>query len=397
MGCLQSKEENVISSSNEDLVLLNDRKKKTNIECDLVSLGGYSRSPLNVDHDPVTRYTGNEMQAIYEVIYSKDWEAATVLLNDKRFTKYLTHLDRNGRTCLHWACMKKAPLSIIQLLLLEYTDALLQVDAFGQTPIHSAVEHCSQEVISIMLKKKKKSIIKSSSFEKNKSGSIPPLTLALLCERNPTIIKLLLLHDPMQVRFVEDNNKENQNGGVPIEIFFRRHLRNIIGYSHNIDPVTGFSNLVVSHDTVIQEIYMIASYMLQAVIYTEPLMVQTDNHHIQKRQKDFVIVDSWNILPAAIECPQCPHQFVDLILRLHPEQATYLDETKKSPLHLACSLTSKSTSIFNNINNIQFEMNDATNYEDSKTGTYMYKYSSSVSLHILFFWSKKAYDQNDSC
>ena len=66
MGCLQSKEEN--------------------------------GSPLNVDHDPVTRYTGNEMQAIYDVIYSMDWEAASALLNDKRFTEYLTHLDWNGPT-----------------------------------------------------------------------------------------------------------------------------------------------------------------------------------------------------------------------------------------------------------------------------------------------------------
>mmetsp|Transcript_2289 Transcript_2289/g.3214 ORF Transcript_2289/g.3214 Transcript_2289/m.3214 type:complete len:753 (-) Transcript_2289:75-2333(-) len=288
-------------------------------------------SPLEVEKDKLY---------LYETIYNRQWGKATELLTGKRYYEHADYLDRNNRTCLHWACLKDAPPSFVKNLLAAYPQATLRQDLNFKTPLHLSCEYSSDPLVSLIVGA---CPLKITSY-KDENGRTP-LVQAIVSDRSPTVIANLLRANPTQISVNDD--EEN----TPIVLFFKKHLGRILSFLKKQGPSISMTHpvkIVNKEDKHLRDTLETAKLLLKA---------ERQNNRFGAKEKQInqdnmtnysgsTGSSDWNILEAAIESPSCPYPFVELILRLYPDKTETFNSNGYQCIHIASSQNFSNSSAY---------------------------------------------------
>jgi len=254
---------------------------------------------------------------LYEAIYLKNWRKTTELINSTRFMQSADYIDRYERTCLHWACIKSAPLPITQNLIAAYADALLMQDHLGKTPLHLACEFGTDSSIYLLL-----GASSQATLLRDKVNGRTPLAECLLSHRPLSAIDNVLNSNPKSI-IIPDNN-----ANTPTVIFFNLYLGLFMSFTGKLKGTWQTCN-----DNV-EDLIETAGLLLRAEI--RQLDTSTHGSHPQDLLNEN---EGSDILLDSILSPTCPFAFVEFLLGAYPELADVRDRFGDLPIHVAASLT----------------------------------------------------------
>ena len=137
-----------------------------------------------------------------------DWKTVhSTLLKDPRVASLLKFKDHDENS-LHVSCSKKAPISVVQLLIDQYPKALQGKDSGDNRPLHSACacEQQSLEVIQWLVLK-----FPDALKEKTPNGSLP-LHVACYANQSFEVIQWLVQQFPGALQ------EKNSHGYLPLHM-----------------------------------------------------------------------------------------------------------------------------------------------------------------------------------
>jgi len=258
---------------------------------------------------------------LYEAVYLRNWNKCSNLIKSKRFMQSADYIDRFERTCLHWACVKSAPLAITQNLIAAYADALLMQDHLGKTPLHLACESGADSSIYLLL-----GASSQATLLRDAVNGRTPLAECLLTHRPPSAIDNVLNSNPKSI-IIPDNN-----ANIPTVLFFNMYLGLFISFTGKAKGTWTCCN-----DNV-EDLIEIARLLLRAEIR----QLDTSTHDSQPQDHLNENEDS-NILLDSILSPTCPLAFVEFLLSSYPELADVRNKVGDLPIHVVASLTPDSS------------------------------------------------------
>jgi len=257
---------------------------------------------------------------LYEAVYLRNWNKASNLIKNTRFMESADYIDRYERTCLHWACVKSAPLPIIQNLIAAYPDALLMQDHLGKTPLHLACESGSDSSIYLLL-----GANSQATLLRDTVNGRTPLVECLLAHRPPSVIDNVLNSNPKSI-IIPDNNTN-----IPTVIYFNTYLGLFISFTGKVKGTWKCCN-----DNV-EDLIEIARLLLRAEIR------HLDTSTQESQPQDLNENEDSNILLDSILSPTCPFAFVEFLLSSYPELADVRNMVGDLPIHVVASLTPDSS------------------------------------------------------
>jgi len=262
-----------------------------------------------------------ERMQLYEAVYTRNWRNVTDLMESTKIIHSADYIDRYKRTCLHWACIKSAPLPILQNLIAAYNDAVLMQDYLGKTPLHLACEFGYHASVYLLL-----GVSSQGVLLRDTENGRTPLAESLVCSRPASVIECLLNSNPKQV-IIPDNK-----GNIPTVTFFMTTLGLFMSFTGKVKGTWSCCN------DNIEDLIEIARLLLHAEI--QELDKSTNESqpqdHPNKNQ------DS-NILHDAIMSPTCPLAFVEFLLSFYPELANDVNSCGDLPIHVAAALAPDSS------------------------------------------------------
>jgi len=254
---------------------------------------------------------------LYEAVYLRNWGKVTELMNGTRFMQSADYLDHNERTCLHWACIKSAPLPITQNLIAAYADAVLMQDHLGKTPLHLACEFGTNSSIYLLL-----GASSQATLLRDTVNGRTPLAESLIGHRSPSVIDNLLTSNPKSI-ILPDNN-----ANTPTVMFFNMTLGVFMSFTGKAKGTWKCCN------DNIEDLIEIARNLLRAEIQELDTSTQGSQpqDYLNENEGSSILLDS-------ILSPTCPSAFVEFLLSAYPELADVRNRTGDLPIHLAASLT----------------------------------------------------------
>jgi len=254
---------------------------------------------------------------LYEAVYQRNWSRVTEILTNTKSRHNSDYIDRDKRTCLHWACIRSAPPSITQNLITSFIDAILMQDHLGKTPLHLACEFGSPGTIYHLL-----GLSSQVTSLRDTENGRTPLAEAIICRRSYPIIESLLESNPKQI------NIPDMNGNKPTDTFFRMTLGLFITFTGKAKGTWNCCNENI-HDLI-----EIARLLLHAENW------ELDNSSNGSHPQDHIDANQdGNILHDAINSPTCPLAFVEFLLSHNPELADEVNRAGNLPIHVAAALT----------------------------------------------------------
>jgi len=254
---------------------------------------------------------------LYEAVYQRNWSRVTEILTKTKARHNSDYIDRDKRTCLHWACIRSAPPSITQNLITSFIDAILMQDHLGKTPLHLACEFGSPGTIYHLL-----GLSSQVTSLRDTENGRTPLAEAIICRRSYPIIESLLESNPKQI------NITDMNGNKPTDTFFRMTLGLFITFTGKAKGTWNCCNENI-HDLI-----EIARLLLHAENW------ELDNSSNGSHPQDHIDANQdGNILHDAINSPTCPLAFVEFLLSHNPELADEVNRAGNLPIHVAAALT----------------------------------------------------------
>jgi len=256
---------------------------------------------MNADATRRNREKGNKLMAL--ITKRKFPEAIKLLATNP---KEAEHIGSHGDTVLHLACNIYPDLSLVKALLKAHPAATKLQNGFGCAPLHVACRGSSDELVWQLLDA-------DSSVTKlqNKDGNQP---IELLCwyrfENNVVNKALKKLEDytvePAETEEYEDNP-------------FNR-----LQHPHSLyspESASLHAKDLILNDPQLQRIWRCSRYLVQAEM--------TGN--VTKIESDFD--DSFPIVHACAQLPNCPMNLTLLAMRLLPNQLALIDQNGCLPLH----------------------------------------------------------------
>lgn len=252
----------------------------------------------------------NRPSALYTAISEKNWEEASELMDfDEKETFFKYAENWNGWTALHKACFEiSIPIELFRDLVsfsLELHGEKLITDKWGDTALHLACQHSTDEMILILLDN-----FPSAATVQNKHGGLP-LHVAVHFECPSAIIRELLRINPESVHIA--NNYDNS----PLQSFL--HSEKFIYPPSNPSP-DSLPLYGGDHDEVCNILRL--------------LLRPKEEKKIEKSITEF---NPFLILHASLYA-NAPLDFITLILSRYPEEISMEDEEGNMPIHIAVTL-----------------------------------------------------------
>jgi len=254
---------------------------------------------------------------LYEAVYQRSWSKVTEFMESEIFMQSADYVDRYKRTCLHWACIKSAPLPILQNLIVAYGDAILMQDLLGKTPLHLACEFGSHASIYLLLE-----VSSEVTSVRDTENGRTPLAESIICHRPPLVIQYLLDSNPRQI-IIPD-----KKGNTPVVTFFMINLGLFMSFTGKAKGTWACCN-----DSV-EDLIKTARLLLLA----ENQELDNSTKRLLQPQDDLNENKSGNILHNAIMTRFCPLAFVEFLLSFFPELADGANRAGDLPIHVAAAL-----------------------------------------------------------
>lgn len=220
-------------------------------------------------------------------------------------------------TPMHLVCRYRAPLDLIAMLIDANPDALFEQDAEGWTPLHLTILYGGDEkTILLLIRHGGKT---ATSLQSPSVGS--PLHLA--CRHT---VPLAILEALVQAN-IDMATAPNENGTKPAEVVwsqFLRQNRDIRVFSAVVGPDDNGNDISIDHPAIQDLINRIKILLAAAKAEGQG----NDNPHEALKLHDLV-----SNLPVLGDISP----FLDIAVRLYPEQVTTSDKDGNYPLHLVAS------------------------------------------------------------
>jgi len=247
--------------------------------------------------------------ALYTAIEEKHWEQACDLM-DYCENECLFKFEEkwNGWTALHKACFHRSiPIEFFHDLLdltLKANDGVLVKDKWGDTALHLACQHSTDEMILLLLEN-----CPSATCVKNKHGGLP-LHTAVHYECTRNILHRLLEANPEAIHV--QNNYDN----TPLHNFL--HSQKFI-YA----PIIRLPDSIPLYGGDHVEICFVLVLLLQA----------SQNFNLDESSSH----DSFLLLHSALDV-NAPIDFITLILDNYKKEFCEFDHAGNMPIHIAVAL-----------------------------------------------------------
>lgn len=221
----------------------------------------------------------------------------------------------NSVTPMHLVCLYRAPLDLIEMLIDANPDALFEKDAEGWTPLHLTILYGGdEETILLLIRRGGKT---AASLQSPSVGS--PLHLA--CRHTAP---LAILEALVQAN-IDMATAPNEHGAKPAEVVWSQFLRqnkNIRVFDAVVGPDDNGNDISINHPAI-QDLINRIKILLTAAKAEER---GNDNHHHEALK----LHDLVSNLPVLGDISP----FLDIAVRLYPEQVTTSDKDGNYPLHL---------------------------------------------------------------
>lgn len=279
------------------------------------------RTP-NTTHLPFSKFSLDPpTKTLTRHIKRRDWEGARLRALTYPSDAHYRGQKGNAPTPMHLVCLYRAPLDLIELLIDANPDALFAQDAEGWTPLHLTILYGGdEETVLLLIRRGGKTAV---SLQSPLAGS--PLHLA--CRHTAP---LAILEALVQAN-LDTATMPNESGTKPAELVWAQFLRqhkNFQIFSAVVDRDDNGNDVSIDHPAVKDLINRI-TILLAAAKAEGKKNGGTRGPCDALKLHDLVsnLSDLGDISP-----------FLDIAVRLYPEQVSITDANGNYPLHLvACN------------------------------------------------------------
>lgn len=247
--------------------------------------------------------------SLFKAIKARQWAKAKKILESESNHNQATYSKDHGCVALHLACLyRDTPFELIESLLIASPIAVAHRDNRGETPLRVALEHAPDKVVISLVKTNRDAL----SIEDSNANT--PLEFAIKAEKSTEVIRAILQGDPSVLR-------EGNNMNKMLKLFFARWssgLREVMDKLEDTD---------VSSDEL-------CNVDVPNPVGTRKVKEIFEKGCLLLRYSGYVNVP---VLHCSIVSPFCPWSFIQLILKMYPEQAWKEDMHGNLPLDLAMS------------------------------------------------------------
>jgi ankyrin repeat protein len=247
------------------------------------------------------RHTLRPTSHLLDLIRRRDWHLVRLRIrshpNDAHYKK----------TMLHQACLYRAPLDVMELLLQATPpDAIVAQDSQGWTPLHMVLLYGAKDDICLLL------IRRGGTLGGNKDGEYIGSPLHLACRHGAStiILKALLQADPTMAV------KENEAGAKPANLLWHQ-FRKQTGSDYEIDDL---------QEEHVQDLLHRMGWIVDAA--------RGRQFHQERNSEQLPAVSLHDVIDLHSEL----RHFISIMIRLYPEQCRRRDDQGNLPLHVAASV-----------------------------------------------------------
>ena len=254
---------------------------------------------------------------LVERIRNRDWEGARQrAVTHPWDARYRTFSGSNS-TALHLVCVYRAPRDVVQVVLDAFPNAIMATDGEGWTPLHVAFLYGADEQTALMLIKR--GGIQVAGMQSRLVGS--PLHVACRHGVTTAVLQELLKANPKMASVA---NQSGTKPGTLLWYEFAKHPNNeqtVMGLLLN-QPIDTRDPGIVQ---LMYRVLLLLNAMTGRDTEGSPQPVSLV-HEVVTYQTQLGIS---NVIP--------------LVVRLHPEQLSYIDAHGNLPLHIAACTSVEKT------------------------------------------------------
>jgi ankyrin repeat protein len=255
-----------------------------------------------------------------EKIRAREWDTARLRVLSYPWDAFYRSKQMNNATPLHLACLYRAPLDLVELVLDANPQALFCQDSEGWSPLHVILLYGSDDEIALMLIRRGGA--RAASIQSRSVGS--PLHLACRHGCSKEIIAELLRANPAMA------STANQYSTKPAKILWHQ-------YSRNPENERLLMELRNNHSQ--NSLPEIANSSIIDLVDRLALLLRAAKG--KHRQEDNDIDNKSALVHDVVVATEATlgdlGQFVSLVVLLYPEQVRSADESGNFPLHKAAS------------------------------------------------------------
>ena len=259
-----------------------------------------------------------------EKIRARDWDSATVRVLSNPSDAFYRAKQMN--TTLHLACLYRAPIDLVELILDANPRALLCQDSEGWTPLHVVLLYGNDEDTALLLIRRGGA--EAASIQSRIVGA--PLHLACRHGCSTTIIKELLRVNPAMA------TTPNEFSTKPARILWHQYSRNPENERFLSEQLYQIGN----NDNLFRDLPEERQETIRGIVDRLELLLLAAKGKQQQRmngiggEKSVIIHD---VVVATEDTLGNLTDYLGLIVVLYPEQVRSTDEMGNFPLHKAAS------------------------------------------------------------
>ena len=262
-------------------------------------------------------------RTLLQLIRRRNWDACKYRLLTYPWDARYQEKSGNSSTCLHLACLHRAPREVVEMLADAYPKALLTQDTEGWTPIHLCLLYGADEDVSVMLIRRGGA--PAASLQSRFVGT--PLHLACRHGSSLRILKEIVSANCLMAEC------PNETGLKPLAFIWNNFVRNpenadIIQQLRLTGKWTNFNSADLVGNRNVEELIGRVQVLVQAVnqqgyAYPEGLGGNSTNftHDLIKFQEKLGDMS----------------HFIPLAVHLFPHEVRQTDCDGNAALHLAAS------------------------------------------------------------
>jgi ankyrin repeat protein len=275
------------------------------------------RLPNSVQ-SPYDCFVGPPTKTLTRHIKRRDWDGARLRTLTYPSDAHYRGLKGNALTPMHLVCLYRAPLDLIELLIDANPGALFAQDSEGWTPLHLTILYGGdEETVLLLIRRGGKT---AASLQSPFAGS--PLHLACRHSASLAILEALVQAN------LDMATAPNECGTTPAEVLWHQFLRqhkNLQVFAAVVDQNDNGNDVSIDHPAVKDLIDRIKILLAGAKAEGKDSVVPHDALQLH----DLVS----NLSSLGEISP-----FLDIAVRLYPEQVSTRDNNGNYPLHLvACN------------------------------------------------------------
>lgn len=257
-----------------------------------------------------------DKSSLYKSIANERWQDSRILLESPNFTP-LVNYGTDCDSTLHIACVKNAPLDIVERIVRLNPVLTIQQSYFGWNPLHYACAHASEKVIRLLV-----SMEPDAARARNSRGCLP-LHVAITHKRSPSIVWNLIRAHP---RDVHNNPRFAKN---PLQLFFLQWS----DHFNNFPP-----NIITNR--FLPQVHTLDGTKDPVLLFKETLrqLLKVHHHSTEKHSEntDFAL-----LLHQVMMCTNItvPTELLLLLVHSSRNECVQHDNRNNFVLHLTCSYT----------------------------------------------------------